>query len=127
MFFDFNSSAQRAHARQRAMAVRSRREMTQLTCAFGQSRKHRVTMRDGLVPRQIQPTGQVFRRTNDLFFHEEILTRRKKALHNWRRVPISISKFPFSVISHCPRGQFFAANGLYHTLKSPGPQTRIIG
>jgi hypothetical protein len=83
-------------------------------------------MRNGLISRQVQPAGQVFRRTNRFLFHAEILTRAVPRA----RIEDTLPNFHFqiSILSSrpCPSGQFFSKHCLYHALKSQPAVMRIM-
>src|SRR5580692_5144089 len=92
------------------MAIRRRRKMTQLARAFGQPCQHRVTVRYGLVSRQLQPTGQVLRRLNGLFFHAPILPCRFQ-LSPWPlcsdlRVSFLFEPLPYLLLLPVPSASF---------------------
>ena len=102
--------------------------MPKFARAFGQSRKHGVSMGNGFIPRQIQSPGQVTRRLNGLFFHDKILARAlssfRPRLINTRIAAFSFTSF--TSLTSCTSGQFFAEHVLSHTLKSGGFAMRIM-
>ena len=72
----FDLHAQAREAIERAAAIGRRGKMRDLACAFGQRRKHRVTMRNGFIAGNFEGTADRARRTNDLFCHVGILACR---------------------------------------------------
>ncbi len=67
--------SQRAHAGERAGAIRASRIVLQSRRTFGNSRKHRVAMRYGFISRQLHAAADVARRTHQrlrISFHRLI-------------------------------------------------------
>ena len=71
--------AERAHARERAVAIDGGGEVAKFAGAFRNSREHGVTVGDGLVAWRLDAAGYVTRRLDSLFFHVRILAWRQRA------------------------------------------------
>ena len=112
ILLDFYLRAQRAHAAQRAMAIRRCGKMPQFAGALRQSGHHRVAMRNRFVSRRLHAARQMFCSFHPLFFHAKILARRARSFPHSPVSPRGLTPhsphFPFTSFtsSPCPSGQF---------------------
>ena len=85
VFFDVG--AERAHACERAVAVRRGSEVAKFAGAFGDGGQHGIAMRDGFIARRLDAAGDVFCGLDNLLFHATILAWRLRipgaAKHVW--------------------------------------------